>query len=112
MLAVLGLWSISPSARALPPGVVDGIVPGEDQLGDGHKGIALLGELLQNGGQGLGSVESRIVKEHDRPRPYLAGHPLGDLFGGDFLPVQTIPIPNSFKLLRPKGWKCLLVPEK
>lgn len=99
-------------ARALPPGVVNGVVAGEDQLGDGHEGIALLSELFQNGGQGLGSVESCVMKEHDGARSHLAGHPLGDLVGGDLLPVQTIPIPNSFKILWPKEWKSLFVPEE
>lgn len=28
--------------RALPPGVVNGVVPGEDDLGDGDKGVAIL----------------------------------------------------------------------
>lgn len=97
------MWEIfKPSARALPPGVVNGIVAGEDQLGDGYKGIALLSELFQDGGQGLGGVEGRVMKENDGPRAYLAGHPLGDLVGGDFFPVQAVPIPNSFKRLRPK----------
>ena len=63
--------------------MVDGIVAGEDQLGDGYKGIALLSELFQDGGQGLGGVEGRVMKENDGPRAYLAGHPLGDLVGGD-----------------------------
>jgi len=40
--------------------VVDGIVAGEDQLGDGYKGIALLSELSQDGGRGLGGVEGRV----------------------------------------------------
>lgn len=95
------------SAGALTAGVVDGIFPGQNELGDGHKGIALLGQLLQNGGQRLGGVEGRIVKEHDGPRAHLAGYPLGDLFGGDLLPVQAIPIPNSFKLLCHKKFKIL-----
>ena len=83
--------------------MVDGIVSGEDQLGDGHKGIALLGELFQNGGQGLGGVEGCVMKENDGPRAYLAGHPLGDLVGGDLLPVQGITARNSFNLLRCNG---------
>ena len=79
--------------------MVDGIVAGEDQLGDGYKGIALLSELFQDGGQGLGGVEGRVMKENDGPRAYLAGHPLGDLVGGDLLPVQAVTIGNRFKQL-------------
>lgn len=30
------------SRRALPPGVVDGVLPGEDNLGNRHKGVPLL----------------------------------------------------------------------
>lgn len=55
------------SAGALTAGVVDGVVPSQNQLGDGHKGIALLGQLLQNGGQRLRGVKGRVMKEHDGP---------------------------------------------
>lgn len=96
------------SARALPPGMVDGIIAGEDQLRDGHEGIALLGELFQDRGQGLGGVESRIMKENDGPRAYLAGHPLGDLVGGDLLPVQAVTVPYSFKRLGPSASRRLV----
>ena len=73
--------------------MVDGIFLGEDQLGDGHKGVALLGQLLQDAGQGLGGVKGRVVEENDGPGAHLAHHPLLDLGGGDLLPVQTIYIP-------------------
>lgn len=79
--------------------MVDGVVPGKDQLGDGHKGIALLGQLLQNRGQGLRGMEGGVVKEHDGTRSHPAGHPLGDLVGGNLLPVQAVTVPNSFKPL-------------
>lgn len=87
------------SAGALTAGVVDGVVPGQNQLGDGHKGIALLGQLLQNGGQRLRGVKGRVMKEHDGPRPHLAGHPLGNLLGRNLLPVQAVTIGNRFKQL-------------
>ncbi len=82
------------SARALPPGVVDGIVAGEDQLGDGDEGVALLSELFQDGGQGLGGMEGRRCGKNERWTPGLrSGHPLGDLVGRDLLPVQTVHVP-------------------
>lgn len=84
---------------ALPPGMVDGVLPVQNQLGDGHKGVSLLGQLFQNGRQRLRGVEGGVVKEHDGPRPHLAGHPLGDLLGGDLLPIQAVTVPNSFKPL-------------
>ena len=73
----------SRTGRTLSAGVVDGIVSaagaGKDELGDGHKGVALLEQGLQNGGQGLWGVECGVVEEHDGPRLDLAGDPLGNL---------------------------------
>lgn len=83
--------------------MVDGIFLGEDQLGDGHKGVALLGQLLQDAGQGLGGVKGRVVEENDGPGAHLAHHPLLDLGGGDLFPVQTIHVPNRFNPLCHKG---------
>lgn len=88
------------SARKLPAGVVDGVGLGENKLRDGHKGVSLLKESLQNGGQRLRGMDGGIVKEHDRPRLHLGGDPLGDLRSGELLPVQRITFPYRFKLLR------------
>ena len=88
-------------AGLLPAGVVDGIVCAagawQDDLGDGHKGVPLLKQGLDDPGQGLWRVDGRIVEEHDRPRAHPAHHPLGDLVRRDLLPVQAVTIPNSFK---------------
>ena len=40
------------SGRTLPPGVVDGILPGQDHLGDGDKCVALLEQALDDVGHG------------------------------------------------------------
>ena len=89
------------SGGTLPAGMVDGVVcaagAGEDELGDGHKGVALLEQGLQNGGQSLGGVEGGIVEEHDGSRLNLAGDPLDNLRGGQILPVQAVTVPNRFK---------------
>ena len=73
----------SRTGGTLPAGVVNGVIgaagAGEDELGDGHKGVPLLEQGLQNGGQGLRGVERGVVEEHDGTRLYLAGDTLGDL---------------------------------
>jgi hypothetical protein len=48
-------------------------------------------------------VEGRIVEQYDGAALHAAGHPLGDLRGGDVLPVQAVPAGNRFKCLRCKG---------
>ena len=87
------------SQRALPACVVDGVLPGKYNLGDGDKGVAFLEQRLQNGGLSLWGVDGGIVEENDGARLHLAGAPLGDLTGGDLLSVQAIHVPNVFKLL-------------
>ena len=78
------------SRRTLPPGVVDGIFSVEQDLGDGEEGIAVLEELFQDGGKRFRSVLGGVVEQHDGAGLHLGGHPLGDLRGGEVLPVQTI----------------------
>ena len=72
-------------------GVVGVVLPGQDELGDGHKGVALLQDGLDDPGQGLGGVLGRVVEQHDGAGLHLAGDPLGDLAGRDLLPVQAVP---------------------
>ena len=87
----------------MPAGVVDGVVgtaaAGQDELGDGHEGVALLEQALEDIRQSLRGVEGGVVEEDNGTRAHLGGHPLGDLAGGDFLPVQAVHVPNSFKPL-------------
>ena len=109
-LSGLSLQRTLALAGALASGVVNGVLPGEDKLGDGHKGVPLLGQLFQNGGQGLRGVEGGVVEEDDGPRPHLAGHPLGDLFRRDLLPVQAVHIPlDGLHADRPGGLHRLVV---
>lgn len=85
------------SGRTLPPGVVDGILPGENDLGDGHEGIALLEEGLEDSGQGLRRMEGGVVEQDDGARLNLGGHPLDNLPGGQVLPVQAVPAGSACK---------------
>jgi len=78
----------------LLPRVVDGVVhvtlAGEDELGDGHEGVALLEKGVDDAGEGLWGVLGGVVEQDDGPRLDLAGHPLGDVGGGQVLPVQAV----------------------
>lgn len=104
----------SPSPSSCPlvlqklfPRVVDGIVlaagAGVDQLGDRNDGVALGDQILQDPRQRLRRMLGRVVEQHDGAGLDPAGHPLGDLAGGDLLPVQRIHIPNSFNGAKTKN---------
>lgn len=67
--------------------MVDGVGLGQNNLGDGDEGVAILEELLNNTRQRLRRVESGIVKENDGARLYLTGNPLGNFTGGEIFPV-------------------------
>ena len=77
--------------------MVDGILPGKNDVGDWDKGVALLKEGLDNRGQGLRRVVSRVVKQDDGARLDLCGHPLDNLAGGQVLPVQAVTEGNKGK---------------
>ena len=79
--------------------MVHHIVPVQDQLRNGENGVALLDEILQNGGQSLRGVEGGVVKEDDASRLDLAGDPVIDSAGIIVLPVQAVPKRNRVKSL-------------
>ena len=83
------------SCRTLPPGVVDGVFPIQDHLGNGHKSVTLLNEGSQDGRQGLRRVLGRIMEQNDGAGLDLCCDPLGDLLGGDLLPVQAVAVLNA-----------------
>ena len=85
--------------------MVDGVLPGEQELGDGDKGIALLEQGLENSGQGLRGVEGGVVEQADGSALYPLRHPLGDFACRDVLPVQTVPAGKGFKSLEHKGFR-------
>ena len=62
--------------------MVNGVITGQDDLGDGDEGISLLKQGLDDGGQGLRSVERGVVEQDDGARLDLGGHPPGNLPGG------------------------------
>ena len=58
--------------------MVDGVGLGEDELADGHHGVAVVDETGEDGGQGLRRVQRGVVEQHDAALPHPAGHPLAD----------------------------------
>ena len=89
--------------RELPPGVVDGVGRIEDQLADGHNGVAVVDKAAEDGGQRLRRVQRGIVEQHDAPRLHLGRHPLAYRLRVVVLPVQGVPIGKDLKPLRRKG---------
>lgn len=83
--------------------MVDGVLAGKQDLGDGHEGVAVLNEGLQNRGQGLRGVQGGIVEQHDRPRLYLFRDPLDNLRSFQVFPVQAVTFRNQFKALGALG---------
>lgn len=71
-------------------GVVRAAFPGQYELRDGHEGVALLKKGLQDAGEGLGGVLGGVVEQDDGAGLDLAGDPLGDVGGGEVLPVQGV----------------------
>ena len=91
-------------ALALPSGMVDvRFFVRQQELGDRHDLIALAEQVVEDIRQRLRRVLARVVKENDGAVCHLPRHALGDLTGGDALPVERITIPYSSKPLRRSG---------
>lgn len=84
----------------LSPGMVDGVGLGENQVLNRAKGVALGLKGLDDPGQGLRGVESGVVEEDNGPGLNPVQHPLGDLGGGEVLPVQRILIPYTWRRIK------------
>ena len=89
--------------RELPSGVVDGVGRIEDQLADGHNGVAVVDKTAEDGGQRLRRVQCGIVEQHDAPRLHLGRHPLAYRLRVVVLPVQGVPVGKDLKSLWCKG---------
>ena len=68
--------------RTLPPGLVNGILPIQNDLRYRHKSVSLLQKALNDPRKGLRRVERRVVEQHDGTRLYLGGNPLCDSYSG------------------------------
>lgn len=58
--------------------MVDGVGGGEEELRDGHHGVAVADEGLQNGRQRLRRMESGVVEQDDAAGTHLPTNALGD----------------------------------
>ena len=67
--------------------MADGAGRGEDELGDGEDGVAVVDEAGEDSGQRLRCVEGGVVEQHDAARLYLGGHPPADGVCVMILPV-------------------------
>ena len=83
--------------------MVDGVGLGEDELADGHHGVAVVDKAAEDGGQRLRRVQRGIVEQHDAPRLHLGCHPLAYRLRVVVLPVQGVPIGKDLKPLSRKG---------
>ena len=92
------------SGGVLTAGVVDGVLPGVDQLGDGDDGEAVLDQLFQDPGQSLRGMEGGVVEQDDAARLHLGGDAAVNGVGVVVLPVQTVRVPNKGKSLWHKGY--------
>lgn len=89
--------------RELPAGVVDGVGRIEDQLTDGHNGIPVVDQAVEDGRQGLRRVQRSVVEQHDAPRLHFGCYAPAYRIRVVVLPVQGVPIGNDLKPLRRKG---------
>lgn len=81
--------------RTLPSGVVNGVLPIQDDLGDRHKGVALLNKGGQDAGQRLRRMFGCVVEQDDGPGLDFPRDTLRDLLGGDLFPVQAVVVLNQ-----------------
>lgn len=89
--------------RELSAGVVDSVGRGQNELGDGEDGVAVVDEAGEDSGQRLRRVEGGVVEQHDAARLYLGGHPPADGVRVVILPIEGVPIGKDLKPLRRKG---------
>lgn len=67
--------------------MIDGAVALQENLRDGHEGIAILKEPFQNAGKSFRGVFGGVMEEDDGTGLDFGCDPLGDLRGGEVLPI-------------------------
>lgn len=77
--------------------MVDGVFPFQDDLRNGHEGVTLLQQAFNDTRQRFRSVEGSVMEQHNAPRLDFARHPLGNICGGQILPVQAVATGSSCK---------------
>ena len=79
--------------------MVYSVLSGENDLGDGNEGVALLKQRLNNGRQGFRGMQGGVVKEDNRTGLNFRSYPLHNFAGGQVLPVQAVTECNKGKFL-------------
>ena len=92
---VSGSFCLCHSFGPLSSCVVDIGVAGEQDLGYGDDGVAVLLQRLDDPGQGLRRMFGGVVEEDDAAGTDVFQHPLLDLLCRDALPVQTVAFPYN-----------------
>ena len=80
--------------------MVDGVIPVQNQLGNGDELISLLKQCLDDGRQGFRGVQGGVMEQHNGAGLDLGGDPLGNFSCWKIIPVQAVPAGKRF---RPSG---------
>ena len=83
--------------RTLPPGMIDGVLPFQNDFRNRDKGISFLQKILNNSRQRRRGILRRVVEQDDTSRLDFGCHPLGNVRGGQVFPVQAVTIPYKGK---------------
>ena len=95
----LPIASAQYSLGTLPACMVNGVLPFQDDLGNGDEGIAFLQQMLNNTRQSFGSILRRVVEQDNAAGLHFGSHSLGNVCGRKVFPIQTVTIPYKGKLL-------------
>ena len=95
----LPIASAQYSLGTLPACMVNGVLPFQDDLRNGDKGIAFLKQIFNNTRQCFGSVFRSIVEQHNGTRLDFARHALCYFTRFQIFPIQAVTIPYKGKSL-------------
>ena len=96
-------------APALPSGMVDvRLFVRQQDLGDWKDILEHAKQVVEAIRQCIRRVLALVVEEHDGAVRHLPRHALGDLTGGDALPVERFHTASALQTLRRKGFENLI----
>ena len=83
--------------------MVDGVVALQNDLRDGEESVAVFQQGSDDARQSFGGVLGGVVEQDDGAGLDFGGHPLGDLRGGEILPIQAVYV--SLYSSKRAGWR-------
>ena len=86
------------SLWALSPGVVDGILPFQDDLRNWNESVPFLQQTLNNARQSLRRVLRCVVEQYYGAGTHFLCHPLRNIRRGQIFPFQAVPAGSGWKL--------------